>query len=167
VDINQINQWSEDEARHAFHRCCGSRRWSELLTTLRPFESESALFEAAERVWWGLARADWLEAFSAHPRIGDLDALRTKFTGTSARAAREQAGVDGAPEHSLRELADENRRYEAQFGYIFIVCATGKTAEEMLGLLRARISNNDEAEIRIAAGEQAKITRLRLEEIGP
>ena len=82
--------------RESFLRCCGSTRWSEQMARARPFESEAALFEAAERIWWGLAEADWLEAFAAHPRIGDLDALRAKFAATAAWASREQAGAIGA-----------------------------------------------------------------------
>ena len=110
------------------------------MARLRPFDSEAALFEAAERVWWGLAPADWLEAFAAHPKIGDRDAMRAKFAATAAWSAREQAGVDGAPEDVLQALAEANVRYDERFGYIFIVCATGKTAEEMLALLRERLS---------------------------
>jgi len=165
--LTQINSWTDDEAREAFRRFCGSARWCELMVHVRPFDSEAALYEAADRIWWGLARPDWLEAFSAHPKIGDLDALRAKFAATAAWAAHEQAGVDGAPDDLLRELAEENCRYEARFGYIFIVCATGKTAEEMLTLLKERLSNDAREELANAAAEQAKITRIRLEKIAP
>jgi 2-oxo-4-hydroxy-4-carboxy-5-ureidoimidazoline decarboxylase len=167
MNLNQINSWTSDEARLAFRRCCGSARWSELLTQLRPFNSEAALYEAAERIWWNLEPADWLEAFAAHPKIGDLDALKAKFAATAAWAAAEQAGVAGAHDELLRELAKENHHYHERFGYIFIVCATGKTAAEMLGLLKQRLSNDAEVEIQIAAAEQAKITRIRLGKIAP
>jgi 2-oxo-4-hydroxy-4-carboxy-5-ureidoimidazoline decarboxylase len=162
-----INAWAEDEAIAAFRRCCGSSRWSEQMARLRPFESESALAEAAERVWWGLDPADWLEAFAAHPRIGDLDAMRAKFAATAAWSAREQAGIEGAPEDVLQDLAEANVRYEARFGYLFIVCATGKSAEEMLALLNARLPNDPDLEIEGAAAEQSKITRIRLETLSP
>ncbi len=119
------------------------------------------------RIWWRLSKADWLEAFAAHPRIGDIDALRARFAPTAAWASREQAGVLGASGDVLNELAIGNRRYEARFGYIFIVCATGKTAEEMLALLGQRLSNDPDVEIKIAAAEQMKITRIRLERIAP
>ena len=109
MNLAQINAWTEDEAIAAFRRCCGSTRWSERMARLRPFDSEAALFEAAERVWWGLAPADWLEAFAAHPKIGDRDAMRAKFAATAAWSAREQAGVDGASEDVLQELADGQR----------------------------------------------------------
>ncbi len=115
----------------------------------------------------GACRADWLQAFASHPRIGDRDALRAKFAATGAWTAHEQSGVDGAPEDLLGELAEENCRYEARFGYIFIVCATGKTAGEMLALLKERLTNDAGLELKIAAGEQAKITRIRLEKFAP
>jgi 2-oxo-4-hydroxy-4-carboxy-5-ureidoimidazoline decarboxylase len=167
MNLAQINAWTEDEATAAFRRCCGSTRWSEQMTLLRPFDSEVSLFDAAERAWWALAPADWLEAFAAHPRIGDRDALRAKFAATAAWSASEQAGVEGAPEDVLDALAGANERYHERFGYIFIVCATGKTAEEMLVLIRERLSNDPEVELQTAAAEQAKITRIRLEKIAP
>jgi 2-oxo-4-hydroxy-4-carboxy-5-ureidoimidazoline decarboxylase len=163
----QINAWTEDEATAVFRRCCGSTRWSERMTRLRPFDSGVSLFEAAERAWWALAPADWLEAFAAHPRIGDRDALRARFAATAAWSASEQSGVVGASEEVLDALADANDRYHERFGYIFIVCATGKTAEEMLALIRERLSNDPEVEFRTAAAEQAKITRIRLEKSAP
>jgi 2-oxo-4-hydroxy-4-carboxy-5-ureidoimidazoline decarboxylase len=131
----------------------------------RPFAGAAGLFAAAREVWQGLAREDWLEAFAAHPRIGDLEALRGKFAATAAWSAGEQAGVAGAAEATLRALAEANRAYEARFGHIFIVCASGKSAEEMLALLERRLNNSAEEELRTAAGEQEKITRLRLEKL--
>ncbi|MFI5460746.1 MAG: 2-oxo-4-hydroxy-4-carboxy-5-ureidoimidazoline decarboxylase [Isosphaerales bacterium] len=167
MNLEHINAWPEDEARESFERCCGSTRWCRRMARRRPFASEAALFEAALQIWWGLARVDWLEAFAAHPKIGDMDALRTRFATTADWAALEQRGSLGAPEEVLRELAEGNRRYEERFGHIFIVFATGKTAHEMLSLLGRRLANDAEDEIRIAAAEQAKITRLRLERIVP
>ncbi len=165
MNLELVNAWTERSAREAFRHCCGSARWSELMANLRPFDSEAALYAAADRIWWGLERADWLEAFGAHPKIGDLDALRSRFATTAACAAREQAGVIGAADDLLRELAEENRHYEERFGYIFIVCATGKTGDEMLDLLKKRLSNDADDELKLAAAEQAKITRIRLERI--
>jgi 2-oxo-4-hydroxy-4-carboxy-5-ureidoimidazoline decarboxylase len=163
MSLEEINAWPEDDAIESFRRCCGSTRWCREMDRARPFDSEAALFEAAERIWWELARTDWLEAFAAHPKIGDLDALRNRFAATAAWSAREQGGIEGARDEVLREFADGNRQYEETFGHIFIVCATGKTAEEMLALLRLRMTNDAGNEIRVAAAEQAKITRLRLE----
>ena len=123
----------------------------------RPFESPEVLFSAAEFVWWGLEPSDWLEASSAHPKIGEK-----KLSGW---ASQEQAGI-GTKSHDLMErLARANEDYENRFGWIFLVCATGKTAPEMLHSLQARLENEREEELRVAAGEQAKITKLRLEKL--
>jgi 2-oxo-4-hydroxy-4-carboxy-5-ureidoimidazoline decarboxylase len=123
------------------------------------------VYAAADAIWLKLDRADWLEAFTHHPKIGDMDSLRAKFATTKEWAAGEQSGVNAANEEVLRGLADGNREYEQRFGHIFIVCATGKSAQEMLTLLRARLHNEADKELRIAAGEQAKITRIRLEKL--
>ena len=120
------------------------------------------MLTAAREEWFALSPDDWVEAFSHHPRIGDRDALRRKFAATRALSEREQSGVGGASEEVLAALLEGNREYEARFGYIFIVCATGKTAAEMLALLRARLENDPQTEIRIAAEEHAKICDLRL-----
>jgi 2-oxo-4-hydroxy-4-carboxy-5-ureidoimidazoline decarboxylase len=165
ADLAHLNAMKPEDAQAAFLRCCGSRRWAEALAGCRPFVTEAELFAAADAVWPRLAREDWLEAFAAHPRIGDLDALRKKFAATAAWCAGEQAGVAGAGEALLQALADANRRYEERFGYLFIVCATGKEAAEMLTILRKRLENLPADEISIAAREQAKITRLRLEKL--
>jgi 2-oxo-4-hydroxy-4-carboxy-5-ureidoimidazoline decarboxylase len=167
MNLDLINAWTDDEARASFLRCCGSRRWSEQMAEARPFESDATVFEGAARIWWRLSETDWLEAFAAHPRIGDLDAIRAKFATTAAWASREQAGALGAPDEVIEDLAVGNRRYEEKFGFIFIVCATGKTAEEMLAFLRQRVTNDRDAELRLAAGEQLKITTIRLERIAP
>jgi|SRR5947209_10810095 len=156
---------SPDDARAALLRCCGSRRWADAMTARRPFASADDMLRAADAIWAGVDRADWLEAFAAHPRIGDLESLRKKFAATADWARGEQAGVGGADEEMIRALAEGNREYEAKFGQIFIVCATGKTAAEMLGILRGRLANDAETELRIAAAEQAKISRLRLEKL--
>ncbi len=165
IHLDRINSWSDAEAREAFLRCCGARRWAEAMAARRPFADEDALYAAAEACDRGLTRDDWLEAFAAHPRIGDLDGLRKKFAATAAWAAGEQAGVGGAPDALLQALAEGNELYEAKFGHLFIVCATGRNAAEMLALLEQRLANDAETELRIAASEQAKITRLRLEKL--
>lgn len=131
----------------------------------RPYESDDAVFQRAADGWNGLSTEDWLEAFSAHPRIGDIDTLRAKFVNTRNWAGDEQAGVTGSREQTLASLAALNREYAAKFGYIFIICATGKSAEEMLASLASRLTNAPEAEIEIAAAEQLKITQLRLRKL--
>lgn len=162
-----LNALSEDAAREALRACCGSKRWVEGMLAERPFASAEALFAAAEAVWGRLEREDFLEAFAHHPEIGaDLDALRRKYGASLAYSEREQAGVAGADEATLLALRDANRAYRERFGYIFIVCATGKSARAMLELLQARLDNDPSRELAIAAAEQAKITRLRLEKLG-
>jgi 2-oxo-4-hydroxy-4-carboxy-5-ureidoimidazoline decarboxylase len=150
-----------DDASSALERCCGSRRWVEAMMALRPFPSSAALMESAECVWRGLAREDYLEAFAHHPAIGgDLATLRDKFA--AGLSSQEQAGVNGADEQTLLALREGNVRYREKFGYVFLVCATGKTAQEMLTLLQARLANSPAHELPIAAAEHEKITRLRL-----
>lgn len=156
----------EAEASAALTRCCGASRWVQGMLERRPFGSAEALHRAADEVWATMERADVLEAFDHHPRIGaDLGALREKFASTADWSGGEQASVAEASEATLHALRDGNVAYEARFGHIFIVCATGKTAAQMLALLEARLPNEPADELRIAAAEQAKVTHLRLDKI--
>jgi 2-oxo-4-hydroxy-4-carboxy-5-ureidoimidazoline decarboxylase len=149
----------------ALATCCGATAWVATLNAQFPFASPAALYEAAERSWYNLTEADWREAFMHHPTIGDVHALKEKFASTAAWAAGEQGAVRQASGDTLAALAAGNEAYARTFGYIFIVCATGKSAEEMLALLQARLPNEPSQEIQIAMAEQAKITRLRLEKL--
>ena len=157
-----INGADPEEARRGLSRACGSSRWVDRMLELRPFAGQAELLSAARRVWDDLADDDWREAFSHHPQIGDRTALEKKFPATHDLSAREQAGLGEASGDVLDRLAAANQEYLARFGYIFIVCASGRSAEEMLGILRNRLQNDPAAEIRIAAREQAAITALRL-----
>jgi 2-oxo-4-hydroxy-4-carboxy-5-ureidoimidazoline decarboxylase len=130
-----------------------------------PAEDLVELLEDAEEQWWLCTEADWKEAFEHHPKIGDLESLQKKFEETAEWAENEQGGVNSASPATIKALAESNRSYEAKFGYIFIVCATGKSAEEMLGILQSRLQNDPEEEIKIAADEQNKITKLRIEKL--
>lgn len=163
--LNRINALRAADAVDAFLRCCGARRWAMRMTELRPFGSQAELLAAADAAWPELNRDDWLEAFRHHPRIGDLQSLEARFADTGAWAASEQSGVQEAPSAVLAALAEGNRAYEARFGYVFLVCATGLTAVNMLDLLRARLPNEPEDELPIAVEEQKKITRLRLRKL--
>jgi 2-oxo-4-hydroxy-4-carboxy-5-ureidoimidazoline decarboxylase len=165
LTIDDLNSLPESEARAEFERCCGSSRWTARMCESLPFRDAEAVFAAARGVFRELDREDWLEAFAHHPRIGDVASLREKFAATAAWAQDEQRGAAAAPEPALAALAEENRAYAEKFGYIFIVCATGKSVDQMLGLLRARIVNDEERELAIAAEEQVKITRIRLEKL--
>ncbi|HEX5658505.1 MAG TPA: 2-oxo-4-hydroxy-4-carboxy-5-ureidoimidazoline decarboxylase [Polyangiales bacterium] len=158
-----LNALDTRGAFQALQRCCGSHRWVEGMLRLRPFASTSTLMESADTVWRGLARADYLEAFAHHPAIGaDVAKLREKFASTAGWSSQEQAGVQSANEDTLLALRDGNVEYRDKFGYVFLVCATGKSADEMLALLQARLPNAADDELRIAAAEHEKITRIRL-----
>ena len=150
------------EARAALLRCCGSARWAETMMAGRPYAKDADLIAAADRAWTQLAPDDWREAFAHHPRIGDRAALAERFAATRVWSAGEQGGVVTAGVDVIDALAEGNRAYEARFGHVFLVCATGKSAEEMLTLLRERLPNPPEVELRVAAAEQGKIMRLRL-----
>jgi 2-oxo-4-hydroxy-4-carboxy-5-ureidoimidazoline decarboxylase len=157
---------SPSEARAMLLRCCGASRWVDGMLEHRPFGDDPNLHRVADAVWQTMRRVDVLEALAAHPEIGtDLEALRRKFQHTAAWSGQEQASVAGADETILRALRDGNVRYRERFGHIFVVCATGKSAEQMLQLLEARLGNDPETELGVAAAEQAKITHLRLEKL--
>lgn len=144
-------------------KACGSRSWVEAVLAQRPFRSRAQLLGTADSVWWHLGQGHWREAFAHHPRIGaDVDKLREKFKTAELSAAEQGQAIASATDEVLEELAEGNRSYEARYGFIFIVKASGKSAAEMLDLLNQRLDNAAAAEIRIAAGEQAKITRHRL-----
>jgi 2-oxo-4-hydroxy-4-carboxy-5-ureidoimidazoline decarboxylase len=167
MTLPEFNKLSADEAREALIKCCGSVNWANSLLALRPFENREALVNASDRIWETCTRADGLEAFTHHPKIGDLKSLEQKFASTKEWAGGEQSGVNTAGEKVLVALAAGNAAYEKKFGFIFIVCASGKSATEMLDLLNQRIGNDPEKEWMIAMKEQNKITRLRLEKLIP
>ena len=160
--IGKLNRLPAEEARAALLACCGSTRWVSEVAALRPFWDVGQLLNIGRRVWNELGREDWLAAFRAHPKIGESKA--EKETGAEARAwsEGEQARAREASSETLDALSEANREYEGRFGFIFIVCATGRTADEMLALLRGRIDNDPETELRVAATEQWRITELRL-----
>lgn len=181
--LEQLNAFSAEAATTEFLRCCGSSRWAQLMTQRRPFSSPTQMADTADHVWWSLGREDWLEAFAAHPRIGDTGrpVLDTRVgVGPHAGASgcgipaspkkegwssHEQSGLNAASPVVRERLAQGNHEYEARFGYIFIVCAMGKSADEMLAMLEWRLVNQPEHELKIAAEEQRRITRLRLERL--
>jgi OHCU decarboxylase len=158
----KLNALDENAATAALTNCCAATAWVEQMSATRPFADDNAVLATSESIAATLTEPDWLEAFAAHPLIGDIDSLRKKYAATKQLAAGEQSGVDAASETTLRELSELNRNYLARFGFIFIVFATGKSADEMLAILKSRIANSREQEIANAAAEQLKITRLRL-----
>ena len=155
-----------DRAAEVLSTCCGALQWIEGMLDQRPFGDDASVYRAAEQVWARARRGDVLEALMHHPEIGaDIELLRQRFAATAAMSEGEQSGVALASEDTLVALRDGNIRYRQTFGHIFVVCATGKSAAEMLALLQARLSNDPETEIEIAKAEQDKITRLRLEKL--
>jgi 2-oxo-4-hydroxy-4-carboxy-5-ureidoimidazoline decarboxylase len=160
--LRRLNRLSLEEAEGELLKCCGSSEWASRLAARRPFENEDELMDAASQIWWSLKSKDWLEAFSSHPKIGEKRAAKVGPPESQSWSEEEQAGTRDASREMMSELTEANRAYEAKFGYIFIVCATGKSTEEMLALLKERLPNEPDTELRIAAGEQSKITQLRL-----
>ena len=152
-----LNALSEPQARITLERCCGAPRWVERMLASRPFADDVAVQTTAEWTWWELPRDEWLRAFAAHPRIGERP--------PEEMSDREQAGMRSAGQATRRALEVGNRAYEERFGHIFLICASGRSGAEMLAELRRRIDNDPAEELRVAASEQAKIIRLRLERL--
>jgi 2-oxo-4-hydroxy-4-carboxy-5-ureidoimidazoline decarboxylase len=162
-----LNALGTGDAEAALRRACGAERWVRRMLARRPFATTDELYECADAEWRASSHEDYLEAFGHHPQIGeDLAELRRRFQSTASLSSREQAGLASADEATLLALRDANAAYRARFGFIFIVCATGKSASEMLAALRARLENDPSTELRVAAREHAKITRLRLAGLG-
>tara|TARA_B110001452_G_scaffold51195_2_gene39108 strand:- start:4513 stop:4965 length:453 start_codon:yes stop_codon:yes gene_type:complete len=125
--VKTLNGLDPEAAIATLLRCCGSKRWAASLAAARPFDDQRHLLEAAELGWWALGAEDWKEAFSNHPKIGaDVDALRAKYAATADWSAGEQSGVAGASEATIQALAKGNSEYDAKFGHVFLICATGK-----------------------------------------
>jgi allantoicase len=160
--IAKLNAMPRAEAVSSLLAANGSKAWAEKMADRRPFEDLPALQRAAERTWWDLGEADWLEAFSAHPRIGGSKAAKETGAQGAAWAGQEQAGVAAATDAVKSELATLNADYEKKYGFVYLICATGKSADEMLAILKERMDSTRERELRTAAEEQAMITRLRL-----
>jgi OHCU decarboxylase len=200
--LDELNTLDSASAERELLRCCGSTRWAREMAAARPFDDADAMVRTSDQIWSSLDRADWLEAFAAHPRIGNQTAAPAATPsgpplgvsdssrrlggvpnaaaavacpwgpGASAEtvdtktreswSTHEQAGVARASDEVRQRLAARNRDYEARFGYIFIVCATGKSADEMLSMLERRLTNEECRELGIAAEEQRKITNLRM-----
>jgi 2-oxo-4-hydroxy-4-carboxy-5-ureidoimidazoline decarboxylase len=180
-----LNEATEEAAGTMLARCCGAHRWVEGMLQRRPFASAAALQSAARETWEALSPTDWREAFGHHPRIGASEGetlpepVSSRFeapppkrwrsqdgvAGTADWSREEQAGMQSADAGTRAALRDANVAYERRFGFVFLVCATGKSARAMLDALASRLGNDPEIELRVAAGEQAKITGLRLEKL--
>lgn len=163
--LEQLNSLSADEAEVQFRKCCGSTAWASNTAAERPFATLSELITKADDIWWSLKPHDWLEAFRCHPKIGEKKAADQISLEAQKWSEQEQAGVGNVTQATTQALTELNQEYEEKFGYICIVCATGKSSAEMLASLRERLKNDPDTELRTAAGEQAKITQLRLKKL--
>ena len=166
MDLELLNGLGRAEAEHALLQCCGSSRWAREVTAARPYEDLETLITRADEIWWSLEPGDWLEAFCSHPKIGEKKAAGQVSDQSRQWSGQEQAGVRDASQATVDSLSTLNRAYEEKFGFIFIICATGKTSDEMLSALRERLENDAARELTIAAAEQCKITELRLRKLG-
>jgi len=162
MTIKTLNGLDSSEAAAQFNLCCGATNWIKIMNQSRPFQNKNEVYQQAESIWLSLSSEDWLEAFTHHPKIGNINSLRKKFQNTKSISKNEQSGVNNATESTLKDLAESNQLYEDRFGFIFIVCATGKSSDEMLALIKMRLNNNAKIEMQNAAKEQNKITQLRL-----
>ena len=163
MTLAEFNALAPAQAESALADCCGSARWASRVAAMRPFADLKALTKAADSIWWKLERADWLEAFSHHPQIGQKPA-----TGTDAArkwAEGEQAGARAVTDDIKDRLARANRAYFDKFGYIYIICATSKSVKAMLAILNQRLQNDAASELSIAAEQQRLITRIRIDKL--
>ncbi len=159
--LDAWNSADRADARAAMIACCGASRWADAMAAARPLRTIVELSETADRIWSTMAEADWLEAFACHPRIGERTAAHA--TAQSAAWSRqEQSSAAAASEPILSELAEGNAAYEQRFGFTYIVCATGKRADEMLEILHRRLASDRATELHEAAEQQRQILQIRL-----
>lgn len=162
MNLESLNSLSEQDSNAFFTQCCGAARWVDTMTLSRPFTDIQAIIERAKDVWAEMLEPDLLEAFDAHPMIGDLQSLKDKYRSTLTTASHEQSGANDADDSVLSRLHDLNHAYLAQNGFIFIICASGLSAEKMLAELEVRITHSREQELVNASQQQINITLLRL-----
>ncbi len=162
LSVAELDALAPSDAAAIFTACCGSSRWTAAMVARRPFLDRASVLRAADEEWQLLSPTEWLEAFAHHPRIGESRAAASVGTAARQMSESEQSKVATAEASVKTELAAAQLEYEARFGYIFLICATGKSAAEILAALRSRMANDPETELRVAAEEQRQITQLRL-----
>ncbi len=165
MTLHELNLLPKEQLKVELFKCCGSENWVNKMLPFFPADDMVELIYDAEDQWYECAETDWLAAFTHHPKIGEVESLSKEFASTAQSASSEQSAVSTATPQTIEALAKANAVYQTKFGFIFIVCATGKSAEEMLHLLQARLPNTKEEEIKIAMDEQNKITQLRLQKL--
>jgi 2-oxo-4-hydroxy-4-carboxy-5-ureidoimidazoline decarboxylase len=163
MTLDELNQSNTQQQTDYFYSQCAASRWVGLMVQSAPYSSKAEVLDAARQHWATMTETDWREAFDGHPMIGNIESLRAKYQSSRGHSSQEQSGVDDACDATLQALADENRAYLDRHGFIFIVFASGKSADQMLDQLRARLNNSTEQELKLAAAQQLKITLLRLD----
>ncbi len=165
MKIIQLNKLSKEDVYPELEKCCGSKKWIKGMIKARPYDDKQSLHNTSDNIWQKVSTKDILEAFTHHPQIGDIDSLKKKFASTSKWAGNEQQGTSETSDEILLALKQGNEDYLNKFGFIFIVCATGKSAQEMLNSLLKRLPNDKAIELHIAAAEQNKITHIRIDKL--
>ncbi|WP_432468075.1 2-oxo-4-hydroxy-4-carboxy-5-ureidoimidazoline decarboxylase [Agarivorans sp. Z349TD_8] len=163
--LSLLNQQNSHQFKNEMANVCTSRRWQNLLEQARPFRSKAHFIDSAQQAFAQLAESDWLEAFAGHPMIGDLASLQQKYSHGKHLSQAEQAQVGDAQRQTLQALLQLNQQYLARYGFIFIVCASGKSAETMLALLQQRFGRSREQELLTAAEQQQQISHIRMENL--
>ncbi|MCO4794675.1 MAG: 2-oxo-4-hydroxy-4-carboxy-5-ureidoimidazoline decarboxylase [Bacteriovoracaceae bacterium] len=165
MNIEELNTLKDNDAKDVFLNCCTASKWVDQMVNSRPFSNLESMKTVSDQHFSKLEESDWLEAFDGHPKIGDVSSLKEKYKSTKKLASGEQSGMSEADEVAIHEMADLNQKYYENNGFIFIVCATGKSASEMLEIIKSRINNEREVELKIASEEQIKITNIRMEKL--
>ena len=163
LSLQALNNLNNSDAQQWFSQCCAAPKWFKDMAKSRPFSDFNAVIQAANGIWQECSTADFLTAFEAHPMIGDVNSLRKKYAATKMMASNEQQGATDADDEMLQNLAAANHEYLNKHGFIFIICASGLSANIMLDALTLRLPNDTATETKLAAVEQIKITLLRLE----
>lgn len=165
MTLHELNLLPQEDLKTELFKCCGSKNWVNKMLPFFPADDMVELLYDAEDQWYECTETDWLEAFTHHPKIGEIESLSKEYASTAQSAISEQSAVTVASSQTIEALAKANASYVSKFGFIFIVCATGKSAEEMLQLLHDRLFNTITEEIKIAMDEQNKITQLRIQKL--
>lgn len=165
MTVAALDALPESAAREVLIACCGARPWVDAMLAARPWRDRDTLLACADQCWEALSRAQVAEAVAHHPRLGETQAAAALSERASQWSAREQAGASATDGAVRAALAAGNREYEARFGHTFILCASGRSAAEMLAAMQARLANDAATELRITAAELHQITRLRLEKL--
>jgi len=168
MTLSEFNNLSYQETKKILLSCCNSTKWADIMTQFRPFTTYKDLVRESTNIWFEhCSKNDYLEAFKAHPKIGDIASLEKKYAYTKKSASNEQKKVINASRNIIQKLADNNETYFKKNGFIFIISASGKTAIEIDKILQKRLESSPENEIKIAMAEQHKITLIRLGKIMP